>query len=134
AICTSHLVAQEAAGPPVHHSAQSNPRLSPSTPLKVKMRGPEVQNLMLGTWAIKVEYPHSPDWPDGGTGEGVEVWWSGPGGYSVIEEYYEKNAKGETQLFIPNWWDSQAEGQRFLGCCDTLPDGCTLSKNVAKWE
>jgi hypothetical protein len=98
------------------------------------MPGPDVQNLMLGTWAIKVEYPHSPDWPDGGTGEGVEVWWSGPGGYSVIEEYYEKNAKGETQLFIPNWWDSQAEGQRFLGCGDTLPDGCTLSKNVAKWE
>jgi hypothetical protein len=32
------------------------------------------------------------------------------------------------------WWDEQAGGQRFVFCANTLPDGCYLSKSVAKWE
>lgn len=28
---------------------------------KLKMPGPNVQNLMLGTWSIKVQYPPTPD-------------------------------------------------------------------------
>lgn len=55
------------------------------------MHGPEVMNLMLGTWAIKSEYAPSKEMPNGDTGEGIEVWRPGPGGYSVIEEFHEKN-------------------------------------------
>ncbi len=128
------VFAQQKTNPSMHHPGQSNSQISPSKPLKLNMPGPDVQNLMLGTWSTKVDYPRSPDWPDGGTAEGIEVWRSGPGGYSVIEEYYERKAKEETEEFSPAWWDAEAGGQRFVFCGDAVPDGCYLSRNVAKWE
>lgn len=58
---------------------------------KLKMPGPEVQNLMLGTWSTQVKYEPTAEMPNGGAGSGTEIWRLGPGGLSVIEEYHEKN-------------------------------------------
>ena len=63
----------------------------------LRMPGPDVQNVMLGTWAIKVQYPPSPELPNGDIGQGTEIWRPGPGGRSVIEEYRERNSKGEVE-------------------------------------
>jgi ketosteroid isomerase-like protein len=109
-------------------------QLSTSPASKLKMHGPEVMNLMLGTWAIKSEYAPSKEMPNGDTGEGIEVWRPGPGGYSLIEEFQEKNANGEISGFGPAWWDAELQGQRFVWCESTNPRGCELSKNAAKWE
>jgi imidazolonepropionase-like amidohydrolase/ketosteroid isomerase-like protein len=96
------------------------------------MPGPDVQNLMLGTWEISVEYP-----PGSGaradTGKGTEIWRPGPGGRSVIEESREKNAHGEVEGIAIAWWDKKAQGQRFVWCDNSIPDGCYVSKEVAKW-
>jgi ketosteroid isomerase-like protein len=108
--------------------------LSASPASKLKMHGPEVMNLMLGTWAIKSEYAPSKEMPNGDTGEGLEEWWPGPGGYSLIEEFQEKNANGEISGFGPVWWDAEWQGRRFVWCESTNLLGCELSKNVAKWE
>jgi hypothetical protein len=89
---------------------------------------------MLGTWAIKSEYAPSKEMPNGDTGKGLEEWRPGPGGYSLIEEFQEKNANGEISGFGPVWWDADLQGQRFVWCESTNPRGCELSKNVAKWE
>jgi predicted ester cyclase len=110
-----------------------NPSSASQVP-RLNMPGPEVQNLMLGKWAIKVKYEPSEKMPQGGVGEGIEVWRPGPGGRSVIEEYFEKGATGEIEEYSPAWWDEQAGGQRFVFCSNTVPSGCFLSKNVAKWE
>ena len=32
------------------------------------------------------------------------------------------------------WWDSKAQGQRFVWCENSNPDGCYVSKEVAKWD
>ena len=109
-------------------------QLSTSAGSKLKMHGPEVMNLMLGTWAIKSEYAPSKEMPNGDTGEGFEQWRTGPGGYSLIEEFQEKNANGEISGFGPAWWDTELQGRRFVWCESTNPRGCELSKNVAKWE
>jgi ketosteroid isomerase-like protein len=97
------------------------------------MPGPDVQNLMLGTWEINVAYP-----PGSGTradtGKGAEIWRPGPGGRSVIEEYREKNAHGEVEGVAIAWWDKRAQGQRFVWCDNSIPDGCYVSKEVAKWD
>jgi ketosteroid isomerase-like protein len=95
------------------------------------MPGPDVQNLMLGTWEINVEYP-----PGSGTdtGKGTEIWRPGPGGRSVIEESREKNAHGEVEGISIAWWDKKAQGQRFVWCDNSIPDGCYVSKEVAKWD
>lgn len=96
-----------------------------------RSRGSESDARHLG---IKTEYARSKETPDGGTGEGIEVWRPGPGGYSVIEEYREKNAQGEIYGFVSFWWDADLQGQRFVWCHNTNPLGCELSKGVAKWE
>jgi ketosteroid isomerase-like protein len=97
------------------------------------MPGPDVQNLMLGAWQTNVSYP-----PASGTGaetgKGTEIWRPGPGGRSVIEEYREKNSHGEVEGIAIAWWDKKAQGQRFVWCDNSIPDGCYVSKEVAKWN
>ena len=101
---------------------------------KMKLPGPEVQNLMLGTWSTQVKYEPTSEMPNGGTGAGTEIWRPGPGGLSVIEEYYERNDKGEVEGLGVAWWDAKAHGQRFVWCDNSNPDGCYVSKEVAKWD
>ena len=103
-------------------------------PEKLKMPGPDVQNLMLGTWRTEAEYQPTPDMPRGAKAVGTEIWRLGPGGMSVIEESREKNAKGEYEGLGVAWWDSKAQGQRFLWCDTDKPDGCYVSKEVGKWN
>ena len=133
-VCASAVSAQDEKKVPSSAANESGSQLSPSLVSRLKMPGPEVQNLMLGTWAIKAEYAPSREMPNGGVGEGIEVWRPGPGGHSVIEEYHEKNANGEIDGFGPGWWDADLQGQRFVWCDNANPRGCELSRNVAKWE
>jgi hypothetical protein len=103
-------------------------------PEKLKMPGSDVQNLMLGSWSTQVRYEPSTEMPTGRTGSGTEIWRPGPGGLSVIEEYREKNEKGTVEGLGVAWWDAKAHGQRFVWCDNSNPDGCYVSKEVAKWE
>ena len=111
---------------PVSKSAQQLSTLN--------MPGPKVQNLMLGTWSIKIKDEPSKEMPQGGTGEGTQVWRPGPGGRSIIEEEHWRNPPGEFDGFSVGWWDAKAEGQRFVWCANDVPEGCVVPKNVAKWE
>ena len=52
----------------------------------------------------------------------------------MIEEYHEKNGNGEVEGLGVAWWDAKAQGQRFVWCESTNPDGCYVSKEVGKWE
>jgi len=72
--------------------------------------------------------------PQGGTGEGTQVWRPGPGDRSIIEEEHWRNPPGEFDGFSVGWWDAKAEGQRFVWCANDVPEGCVVPKNVAKWE
>lgn len=101
---------------------------------KLKMLGPEVQNLMLGTWSTQVKYEPTSEMPNGGTGAGTEIWRPGPGGRSVIEEYHERNEKGEVEGLAVARWDAKAQGQRFVWCDNSIPDGCYVSKEVGSTE
>jgi hypothetical protein len=101
---------------------------------KLHMPGPDVQNRMLGVWSIKATYAPNTQMPNGGMGEGTEIWRPGPGGLSVIEEKREKNAEGETDGFSVGWWDEKLGGQRFVWCANDVPQGCVMPNDVAKWE
>ena len=91
------------------------------------MPGSDVQNLMLGSWSTQVKYEPAAAMPNGGTGAGTEIWRPGPGGLSVIEESREKNAKGDYEGLGVAWWDNKAQGQRFVWCDSSNPDGCYVS-------
>jgi uncharacterized protein (TIGR02246 family) len=105
-----------------------------SEPALLNMPGPKVQNLMLGTWSIKANYESSKQMPQGGTGDGIQVWRPGPGGRSAIEEEHWRNPRGEFDGFSVGWWDSKAQGQRFVWCANDVPAGCVVPETVAKWE
>lgn len=107
--------------------------LAQTQPEKLKLPGPDVQNLMLGTWKTMAQYERTADMPNGGTASGIETWRPGPGGLSVIEESSEKNAQGDMAGLAIAWWDAKAQGQRFVWCDSGNPDGCWVSKEVAKW-
>ena len=109
-------------------------RSSESPAQSVNMPGPAVQNNMLGRWTLTIRYEPSAELPNGATGSATEVWWAGPGGYSVIEEYYQNDANEHVEEFGPAWWDTQAGGQRFLYCSNGLPNGCYIPENVFRWE
>jgi len=68
------------------------------TPEKLKLPGPDPQNLMLGTWKTEAQYERTAHKPNGGAASGIEAWRPGPGGLSVIEESSEKNARGDSQV------------------------------------
>ena len=108
--------------------------LAQNQPEKLQMPGPELQNLMLGTWRTEAQYERTSEMPNGGTAFGTEIWRPGPGGFSVIEESREKNAKGDYEGLGVAWWDSKAQGQRFVWCDSNNPNGCYVSKEVAKWD
>jgi hypothetical protein len=100
----------------------------------IKLPGPVAQEMMLGTWTIKVKYEPSPEMPKGEEAFGREVWRVGPGGNSIIEEYSESNTKGGYTEFAIAWWDEKEQGQRFLACNNEDMPACELSRSVAKWE
>lgn len=99
----------------------------------LKLPGPPVQKLMLGTWSIHVQYQPTQDLPKGDLGIGEEKWYAGPGGLSLVEEYREKNRKGEISGLGVAWWDDKIAGIRVLWCENSNPSGCSLP-GIARWE
>jgi len=118
----SLVVAQEA-----QQKSQSGPR-QPS---------PEMQKLLntfLGTWLVTEEVEASETMPNGGAGQGEEVYRLGPGGASIIEEIHLKEPSGGISGLGVGWWDQQAQGYRAVWCDSENPRGCIVMAYLAKWE
>jgi hypothetical protein len=103
-------------------------------PGPIRLPGPALQNLMLGTWTIRVTHEPSAEYPKGRVNMGREVWRLGPAGRSLIEEYDEEDPAGPVHEFGIAWWDAVEKGQKVLWCGDYQPSGCTLVPGVARWE
>ncbi|MGH9367478.1 MAG: hypothetical protein ACRD3M_07370 [Thermoanaerobaculia bacterium] len=73
-------------------------------------------NALSGTWSIREEYEPSEMMPNGGVGQGQEVWRAGPGGLSLVEEYRSKTSIGEVVGLSVTWWDEKAQGYQALWC------------------
>jgi hypothetical protein len=98
---------------------------------------PQMENLLRafeGTWLIKEKLAPDATSPNGATGEGRMVWRSGPGGYSVIEDYQSKQGTRAITGLGVFWWDEAAQGYRHIWCDNTNPGGCINFKNVARWD
>lgn len=83
-------------------------------------------NAFQGTWSFRSELA------SGQSGTGKQVWRAGPGGLTLIEEFY-----GETTGslgFSVTWWDASAKGYRAIWCENRLPTGCTVMSKLAQWQ
>jgi hypothetical protein len=100
----------------------------------IRMPGPPLQDLMLGTWSIEVTHEPGPGFPQRRVTHGQEIWRIGPGGRSLMEEYDEYDPTGPIHEFGIAWWDPVEKGQKILWCGDYQPSGCALAPGVARWE
>jgi len=105
--------------------------------MKTQHPSREMQKLFsafLGTWSVTEKYEPTEAKPEGGAGQGEEVYRAGPGGASLIEEIHLKEDAGEISGLGVSWWDEKARGFRALWCDSNNPNGCIMMAHLAKWE
>jgi hypothetical protein len=98
---------------------------------------PEMQrlfNAFLGTWSVTEKLEPSETTPDGGAGQGEEVYRSGPGGGCIIEEIHLKEGSHKISGLGVAWWDQTAQGYKTLWCDSENPNGCIMMAHLGKWE
>jgi hypothetical protein len=86
----------------------------------VRSPNPEMQklfNAFLGTWQVTEKIEPSEEMPNGGAGEGEEIYRAGLGNTSFIEEIRLKESTGEISGLGVGWWTRKGK--------DTKPFGAT---------
>ena len=91
-----------------------------------------------GRWTVTGDFaPGASQMPNGGPVSGVEVWRSGPGGFTFMQEEDLKTPFGEAYGVGFMWWDSD-KGFRGLRCLNLNPQGCDVeasrSRISFKWD
>ena len=96
----------------------------PATP----QPSPEMQSLaraLSGRWRITEKFAASVEFSESGEGYGEEVWRSGPGGFTFMEELHDTSAVlGESFLTGFMWWDNTAKAFHGMLCTSQNPRGC----------
>jgi len=75
--------------------------------------------------------------PTGGTGEGEEVWRSGPGGFTLMEEVHWNDPSGKTFYGLALMWWNASKGFQGIWCESDNPNGCDLAgagTGSCKWQ
>jgi hypothetical protein len=89
---------------------------------------------LTGKWSIEFEVSPTDALPKGGTGHGEEVWKSGPGGLSFIEEYHSTGDEGYITGRGIFWWDEHLHRIQVLWCANYLSSGCEIMSEGASWD
>jgi hypothetical protein len=78
-----------------------------------------------GRWMINDKSEPSPQYPNGLTRSGEEVWHTLAGGIPLVEEYHSRSNDGKDEYDTAAfWWD--ASGRKYVGlfCADFVDQGC----------
>jgi hypothetical protein len=89
---------------------------------------PAIQTLtkaLAGSWSTRETYEPIYLTPNGGTGNGEQVFRTGPGGFTLLEDYHSKTPSGELFGFGVLWWD-QTRGLQHMWCINVSPTGCEM--------
>jgi hypothetical protein len=110
-------------------------------PTAAPQPSPEMQSLaraLSGRWHITEKFAPSVESPESGEGYGEEVWRSGPGGFTFMEELHDASVvRGEGFLTGFMWWDSTAKVFRGMLCTSQNPRGCDpkgSDRIVLNWD
>ena len=102
---------------------------------------PEMRSLtraLAGTWAISERFESMGDnqdaigTPHGGVGHGVEVWRSGPGGFTFMEEARNHTPSGEVFIVGYIWWDATKKAFGGMECNSQWPNSCDLESALSR--
>ncbi|MGH9748200.1 MAG: hypothetical protein ACRD59_19045 [Candidatus Acidiferrales bacterium] len=102
---------------------------------------PEMQSVakaLAGKWSVKIKFEPGDDMPQGAEGYGEEVWRTGPGGFTIMEEADDRTPFGEVFLTGFTWWDTKSKSFRGMLCTSQNPRGCdpqgSLSDVHLSWD
>jgi hypothetical protein len=142
AVCSTY--AQEAktksASPSPNNSGLQPLPSQQSSSISDNRPAPEIQQAaqaLVGTWSITQKFEPDEWTPNGGTAEGEEVWRSGPGGFTLMEEAHWKEANGKTVYGLALAWSNVSKGLQGIWCESDNPNGCDLTgaaSGSCKWQ
>lgn len=90
---------------------------------------PEILDLtkaLGGKWTTLYKFEPSEMMPNGGVGEGEEVWTAGPGGFTLIEEERIHVADRDEFILALHWWDKGTNSLRGMLCNNSGPATCNV--------
>jgi hypothetical protein len=121
------------------HSQQPHSANSPASTTDALAVAPQMQSLIkviAGRWSISEKLEPSEATPNGGVGEGEEIWRPGPGGFTLLEEEHIRTPYGERFLLSLQWWDKSTNSFHGMLCNGSGPAGCNLesTKSVLNWD
>ena len=90
---------------------QQAPATTVATPAHEMQR---LTNMLAGRWSIGQVFEPRSGAPKGAVGQGTEVWRSGPGALSLVEELQTRVGDREFSGLGVIWWDTQAQGYRVI--------------------
>jgi hypothetical protein len=99
----------------------------------------EMQTLakaLTGRWAITETFAlsgnNSAEIAAGGVGHGEEVWRSGPGGFTLMEEAHDFTPAGEVYIVGYMWWDRTAKKFAGMECNSQWPQVCDVASAISR--
>src|SRR5690348_17390835 len=126
-ISCCHLVvaqqADQAATPTVQHpddSVKQDTKSQPSAELQ------SLSKALSGSWSLNLKFEADPETPNGFASSGEEVWRSGPGGYTLLEEEHLRMPKGDLFLLGIVWWNTATKTLHGMECQNLLPYTCDV--------
>lgn len=117
------------------------PSIGPACAAGAPSPSPEMRSLeraLSGAWAISERFEPLGDnqdsigTPHGGVGHGVEVWRSGPGGFTFMEEERNHTPAGEVFIVGYMWWDATKKAFGGMECNSQWPNGCDLESALSR--
>ena len=77
----------------------------------------------IGTWQVVIRTEPGESAPKGGIDKGVMTIKKGPGGYSIVQDFWSRGSSGHTIGQSYTWWDTSAKAYKSVWCDNT--QGCT---------
>jgi hypothetical protein len=77
----------------------------------------------IGTWHVTIRTEPSKDSPHGGVDKGTMTMTKGPGGFSVVQEFWSRGSSGNIKGQSYAWWDDASKTYKSVWC-DNM-QGCT---------
>jgi hypothetical protein len=118
---------------PAGQASQNNSSNGP--PIPPIMQG--LEKALVGNWHTTYKFEPGGISPAGGSGTGEEVWRTGPGSYTLLEEETIQAPFGSMYLLAVQWWDKSTNSLRGMLCNNSGPAACSIdsySNSELTWD
>jgi hypothetical protein len=129
-LCTSLVTGRSTGAPSADGTA---PKVSigaaehsPSTAQQPSLELQSLTRVIAGRWSTEIRYGLNDAISHDPVSHGEQVWRSGPGGFTLLEEERISTLSGEQFLLAVHWWDKSAKRFKGLLCNNSGPGACNI--------